>query len=164
MKTELDLQIACEFDNLPSLEQFAMWADKVLSQYRDESELTIVISDEAQSQQLNNDYRGKNKPTNVLSFEFEAPPGIDIPLVGDLIICPAIVLAEAQEQEKSFHDHFAHMVIHGCLHLLGFDHIKSEDALEMESIEKQLLAELNIADPYRDDIYINGAIRRNERR
>ena len=102
MKTELDLQIACEFDNLPSLEQFAMWADKVLSQYRDESELTIVISDEEQSQQLNNDYRGKNKPTNVLSFEFEAPPGIDIPLVGDLIICPAIVLAEAQEQEKSF--------------------------------------------------------------
>ncbi|WP_213607795.1 rRNA maturation RNase YbeY [Pseudoalteromonas sp.] len=152
MKTELDLQIACEFDNLPSLEQFAMWADKVLSQYRDESELSIVICDEAQSQQLNNDYRGKNKPTNVLSFEFEAPPGIDIPLVGDLIICPAIVLAEAQEQEKSFHDHFAHMVIHGCLHLLGFDHIKSDDALEMESIEKKILFELNIADPYRDDI------------
>lgn len=152
MKTELDLQIACEFDNLPSFEQFSMWADKVLSQYRDESELTIVICDEAQSQQLNNDYRGKNKPTNVLSFEFEAPPGIDIPLVGDLIICPAIVLAEAQEQEKSFHDHFAHMVVHGCLHLLGFDHIKSDDALEMETKEKQILAELNIADPYRDDI------------
>ena len=152
MTTELDLQIACEFDNLPSEAQFALWADKALSQYRDESELTILISDEAQSQQLNNDYRGKNKPTNVLSFEFEAPPGIELPLVGDLVICPAIVLAEAVEQEKSFHDHFAHMVIHGCLHLLGFDHIKSEDALEMESIEKQLLAELNIADPYRDDI------------
>ena len=85
-------------EDATSLEQFAMWADKVLSQYRDESELTIVISDEEQSQQLNNDYRGKNKPTNVLSFEFEAPPGIDIPLVGDLIICPAIVLAEAQLQ------------------------------------------------------------------
>ena len=152
VKTELDLQIACEFDNLPSEEQFALWADKALSKFRDESELSIVISDEAQSQQLNNDYRGKNKPTNVLSFEFEAPPGIDLPLVGDLIICPAIVLAEAIEQEKSFHDHFAHMVIHGCLHLLGFDHIKSEDAFEMESIEKQLLAELNIADPYRDEI------------
>ena len=152
MNTELDLQIACEFDNLPSLEQFALWANKVLSQYRDESELTIVIADEAQSQQLNNDYRGKNKPTNVLSFEFEAPAGIELPLVGDLVICPAIVLAESIEQEKSFHDHFAHMVIHGCLHLLGFDHIKDEDATEMESIEKQLLAELGIADPYRDDI------------
>ena len=152
MNTELDLQIACEFDNLPSLEQFALWANKVLSQYRDESELTIVIADEAQSQQLNNDYRGKNKPTNVLSFEFEAPAGIELPLVGDLVICPAIVLAESIEQEKSFHDHFAHMVIHGCLHLLGFDHIKDEDAKEMESIEKQLLAELGIADPYRDDI------------
>jgi probable rRNA maturation factor len=152
LTTELDLQIACEFDNLPSLEQFAVWANKVLSQYRDESELTIVIADEEQSQQLNNDYRGKNKPTNVLSFEFEAPPGIELPLVGDLIICPAIVLAEAIEQEKTFHDHFAHMVIHGCLHLLGFDHIKEEDANEMESIEKQLLADLGIADPYRDDI------------
>ena len=152
MNTELDLQIACEFDNLPSLEQFALWANKALSQYRDESELTIVIADEAQSQQLNNDYRGKNKPTNVLSFEFEAPAGIELPLVGDLVICPAIVLAESIEQEKSFHDHFAHMVIHGCLHLLGFDHIKDEDAKEMESIEKQLLAELGIADPYRDDI------------
>ncbi|KPH60194.1 endoribonuclease YbeY [Pseudoalteromonas porphyrae] len=152
MNTELDLQIACEFDNLPTLEQFALWANKALSQYRDESELSIVIADEAQSQQLNNDYRGKDKPTNVLSFEFEAPPGIDIPLVGDLIICPAIVLAEAIEQEKTFHDHFAHMVIHGCLHLLGFDHIKDEDANEMESIEKQLLADLGIADPYRDDI------------
>nr|WP_211842022.1 rRNA maturation RNase YbeY [Pseudoalteromonas sp. NEC-BIFX-2020_015] len=152
VNTELDLQIACEFDNLPTLEQFALWANKALSQYRDESELSIVIADEAQSQQLNNDYRGKDKPTNVLSFEFEAPPGIDIPLVGDLIICPAIVLAEAIEQEKTFHDHFAHMVIHGCLHLLGFDHIKDEDANEMESIEKQLLADLGIADPYRDDI------------
>nr|WP_249365801.1 rRNA maturation RNase YbeY [Pseudoalteromonas sp. NEC-BIFX-2020_002] len=137
---------------MPTLEQFALWANKALSQYRDESELSIVIADEAQSQQLNNDYRGKDKPTNVLSFEFEAPPGIDIPLVGDLIICPAIVLAEAIEQEKTFHDHFAHMVIHGCLHLLGFDHIKDEDANEMESIEKQLLADLGIADPYRDDI------------
>ncbi|WP_392343399.1 rRNA maturation RNase YbeY [Pseudoalteromonas prydzensis] len=152
MNTELDLQIACEFDNLPSLEQFALWANKALSQYRDESELSIVIAGEEQSQQLNNDYRGKNKPTNVLSFEFEAPAGIELPLVGDLVICPAIVLAESIEQEKSFHDHFAHMVIHGCLHLLGFDHIKDEDAKEMESIEKQLLAELGIADPYRDDI------------
>ena len=150
--TELGLQIACEFDNLPSFEQFQLWADKALSHYREDAELTIVISDEAQSQQLNNDYRGKDKPTNVLSFPFEAPPGIELPLVGDLIICPAIVLAESIEQEKTFHDHFAHMVIHGCLHLLGFDHIKDEDALEMESIEKQLLADLNIADPYRDDI------------
>ncbi len=150
--TELDLQIACEFDDLPSFEQFQLWADKALSNYRKDAELTIVISDEVQSQQLNNDYRGKDKPTNVLSFPFEAPPGIELPLVGDLIICPAIVLAESIDQEKPFHDHFAHMVIHGCLHLLGFDHIKDEDAFEMESIEKQLLADLNIADPYRDDI------------
>ena len=84
MNTELDLQIACEFDNLPSLEQFALWANKVLSQYRDESELSIVIADEEQSQQLNNDYRGKDKPTNVLSFEFEAPAGIELSLKHNL--------------------------------------------------------------------------------
>lgn len=149
--TELDLQIASEFKDLPSFEQFQLWAHNTLDLFKEESELTIRIADEAESQQLNNDYRGKNKPTNVLSFPFEAPPGIELPLVGDLIICPQVVYQEALEQEKSFHDHFAHMVVHGCLHLLGFDHIEAEDAEEMESNEKEILAKLGISDPYRDD-------------
>ena len=89
----------------------------------------------------------------MLSFPFDAPPGIELPLVGDLIICPQVVKAESIEQEKSFHEHFAHMTIHGCLHLLGFDHINEQDAIEMEGIEKTLLAELGIDDPYRDDAY-----------
>ncbi|MFY8349762.1 rRNA maturation RNase YbeY [Pseudoalteromonas sp. SSM20] len=147
---ELDLQIAHEFDNLPTFEQFELWANKALTNLKPDAELTIRISDASESQQLNHEYRGKNKPTNVLSFPFEAPPGIELPLIGDLIICPEVVLQESVEQEKSFHDHFAHMVIHGCLHLMGYDHIDSEEALEMESLEKQLLAELAIADPYRD--------------
>ncbi|MFC3031758.1 rRNA maturation RNase YbeY [Pseudoalteromonas fenneropenaei] len=152
MNLDLDLQLACEFDNLPSAAQFQLWAEKALVDYKAEAEMTIRIASAEESQALNRDYRGKDKPTNVLSFPFEAPPGIELPLIGDLIICPEVVLAESVEQEKTFHDHFAHMVVHGCLHLLGFDHINEEDALEMESIEKQVLADLGISDPYRDEI------------
>ncbi|ASD67909.1 rRNA maturation RNase YbeY [Pseudoalteromonas piscicida] len=151
MDLVLDLQLACEFDNLPSEAQFQLWAEQALTQFREEAELTIRIADEHESQELNSQYRGKDKPTNVLSFPFDAPPGIELPLIGDLIICPQVVYQESVEQEKTFHDHFTHMVIHGCLHLLGFDHINEQDAVEMETIEKQILASLNIADPYRDD-------------
>ncbi|ATD09239.1 rRNA maturation RNase YbeY [Pseudoalteromonas piscicida] len=151
MDLMLDLQLACEFENLPSEAQFQLWAEHALTQFREEAELTIRIADEHESQELNSQYRGKDKPTNVLSFPFDAPPGIELPLIGDLIICPQVVYQESIEQEKTFHDHFAHMVIHGCLHLLGFDHINEQDAVEMETIEKQILASLNIADPYRDD-------------
>lgn len=151
MDLMLDLQLACEFENLPSEAQFQLWAEHALTQLREEAELTIRIADEHESQELNSQYRGKDKPTNVLSFPFDAPPGIELPLIGDLIICPQVVYQESVEQEKTFHDHFAHMVIHGCLHLLGFDHINEQDAVEMETIEKQILASLNIADPYRDD-------------
>ncbi|TMP38582.1 rRNA maturation RNase YbeY [Pseudoalteromonas rubra] len=152
MSLEVDLQIASDFANLPSAEQFQLWAEKALLAYKEEAEVTIRIADEAESQELNSQYRGKDKPTNVLSFPFEAPPGIELPLVGDLIICPQVVFREAEEQEKTFHDHFAHMVVHGCLHLLGFDHINEQDANEMESLEKEFLADLGIADPYRDDV------------
>jgi probable rRNA maturation factor len=149
---DLDLQIACEFDDLPSEEQFFLWANTALKNLKPDAEMTIRISDVQESQQLNFEYRGKDKPTNVLSFEFEAPPGIDLPLIGDLVISPEIVKKESIEQEKTFHNHFAHMVVHGCLHLLGFDHIDNDEANEMESLEKQILAGLGIDDPYRDDV------------
>ncbi|ADN77046.1 protein of unknown function UPF0054 [Ferrimonas balearica DSM 9799] len=146
---ELDLQLAVEADNLPSQAQLESWAALALAD-RPDAELTIRITDEAESQQLNRDYRGKDKPTNVLSFPFEAPPGIELPLLGDLVICAAVVAREAVEQEKAPMDHWAHMVIHGCLHLIGYDHIDDEDAEEMESLERQLLAQLGIADPYQE--------------
>ncbi|MBS3798916.1 MULTISPECIES: rRNA maturation RNase YbeY [unclassified Pseudoalteromonas] len=151
MSTTVDLQIACEFDDLPSEAQFQRWAALVLDELKPDSEVTIRIADEQESQSLNHSYRGKDKPTNVLSFEFDAPAGIELPLVGDLIICPQVVYGEAQEQQKAFHDHFAHMVVHGCLHLLGYDHINEADAEIMEALEKRLLASINISDPYRDD-------------
>jgi probable rRNA maturation factor len=113
-------------------------------------EVTVRICDSAESQQLNRDYRGKDKPTNVLSFVFEAPTHIDSPFLGDLVICAALVEREAKEQNKAILDHWAHLCIHGLLHLLGYDHIEEEEALEMENLETHVLAQLGIDDPYQD--------------
>jgi probable rRNA maturation factor len=93
-------------------------------------------------------YRGMDKPTNVLSFPFEAPPGMEMPLLGDLIICRQVVEKEAKEQDKELLAHWAHMVIHGSLHLLGYDHIVDEEAEEMESIETEIMQGLGYPDPY----------------
>ncbi|UCB31759.1 rRNA maturation RNase YbeY [Duffyella gerundensis] len=145
----LDLQQACESDvGLPPESDFQRWLEAVLPQFQEESEVTIRLVDEAESQQLNHTYRGKEKPTNVLSFPFEAPPGIELPLLGDLIICRQVVEREAVEQEKSLEAHWAHMVIHGSLHLLGYDHIEDDEAEEMEDIETEIMLALGYPDPY----------------
>ncbi|NRA59781.1 MAG: rRNA maturation RNase YbeY [Psychrobium sp.] len=149
---ELDLQIACSEDNLPSVEQFEQWLNAALNAYKPNAEVTIRCVDASESQELNNDYRGKDKPTNVLSFSFDAPPMIEIDLLGDLVICKEIIEHEAIAQEKTLNDHWAHMVVHGALHLLGFDHIDPDQAIEMESLEKEILLTLGIDDPYRDDL------------
>lgn len=145
----LDLQIAVENTTaLPSAEQFQLWVDTALSHTNKPWELTIRIVENEESQQLNGEYRGKDKPTNVLSFPFEVPEGIDLPLLGDLVISAKVVAEEAIEQSKQAHNHWAHMVIHGCLHLLGYDHIDDDEAEEMEALEIDLLAKLNINNPY----------------
>ncbi|WP_075180678.1 rRNA maturation RNase YbeY [Pantoea sp. 1.19] len=145
----LDLQLACaSADGLPAEAEFQRWLNAVLSQFQDESEVTVRLVDEAESRMLNHTYRGKDKPTNVLSFPFEAPPGIELPLLGDLIICRQVVEQEADEQHKAREAHWAHMVIHGCLHLLGYDHIEDEEAEEMESLETEIMLALGYPDPY----------------
>ena len=151
MNLDLDLQLASDADNLPQKDQFQYWVEKALSEYREDAEVTIRIVDSAESQSLNASYRGKDKPTNVLSFPFEAPEGIQIDLLGDLVICAPVVETEAGEQNKSTIDHWAHMVIHGILHLLGFDHIDEHDAQEMESLEIRLLSDIGIPNPYEDN-------------
>ncbi|WP_265422936.1 rRNA maturation RNase YbeY, partial [Aeromonas salmonicida] len=114
----LDLQISCADSNgLPDEATFQRWLEGVLPQFQEEAEVTIRLVDEAESNELNLTYRGKDKPTNVLSFPFEAPPGIELPLLGDLIICRQVVEQEAVEQEKALEAHWAHMVVHGSLHL-----------------------------------------------
>ncbi|CCP02529.1 Putative metalloprotease ybeY [Erwinia amylovora Ea644] len=145
----LDLQLACESQQgLPTEADFQRWLEAVLPQFQSESEVTIRLVDEAESHQLNHTYRGKEKPTNVLSFPFEAPPGIELPLLGDLIICRQVVEHEAAEQEKALEAHWAHMVIHGSLHLLGYDHIVDDEAEEMESLETEIMLALGYPDPY----------------
>lgn len=147
---DLDLQIAVEVDNLPTQAQFESWVRIAVGQTMPAVELTIRLVEVSESQHLNHTYRGKDKPTNVLSFPFEAPAEIDLPLLGDLIICVDVVEKEAQQQDKTLEAHWAHMVIHGCLHLLGYDHIIDEEAEEMESLETQLLEHLGFTDPYKE--------------
>jgi probable rRNA maturation factor len=148
----IDLQIACAPTELPTAEQFQLWVyaalAEVSSEPKQDFELTIRLVNTEESQQLNNQYRGKDKPTNVLSFPFEVPDGIDLNLLGDLIICIEVMKKEAQEQNKALFDHWAHLVIHGCLHLVGFDHISDSEAEEMESIEITILEKLGINNPY----------------
>jgi probable rRNA maturation factor len=145
----LDLQIASEQqDNLPTEQQIMQWLEVILPQFVDNAEVTIRIVDKEESQYLNHTYRNKDKPTNVLSFPFVSPIEIEVPLLGDLVICKQVVEAEASEQQKSLTSHWAHMIVHGCLHLLGYDHILDEEAEEMENIEIEIMAQLGFDNPY----------------
>lgn len=147
---ELDLQNACSRP-VPGEVQFRQWCELALRQRTADSELTLRLVDEAEGLALNNTYRQRDYATNVLSFPADVPDDLlDIPLLGDLVICAAVVEREAVEQGKSLEAHWAHMVIHGCLHLLGYDHLDDQEAEEMESLERDLLAELGHPDPYLD--------------
>ena len=153
MSVTLDLQLAsASTDGLPTEAQLQGWLDGTILGFQQEAEVTVRIVDEAESNELNLTYRGKDKPTNVLSFPFEAPPGLELPLLGDLVICRQVVEHEAQEQGKPLMAHWAHMVVHGSLHLLGYDHIEDEEAEEMvPRPERDIMQELGFADPYLND-------------
>ncbi|HHF3855456.1 rRNA maturation RNase YbeY [Haemophilus influenzae] len=145
----VDLQIATEnIEGLPTEEQIVQWATGAVQPEGNEVEMTVRIVDEAESHELNLTYRGKDRPTNVLSFPFECPDEVELPLLGDLVICRQVVEREAAEQEKPLMAHWAHMVVHGSLHLLGYDHIEDDEAEEMESLETQIMQELGFDDPY----------------
>ena len=150
----IDLQIASKnSEGLPTLEQFTHWVETALAfeaQTEDfpETEMTIRIVDEEESQTLNREYRGKDYPTNVLSFPFEVPEGIELPLLGDLVICRQVMEREAKEQQISLASHWAHLAVHGTLHLLGYDHIEEAEAEEMEGLETQIMQKLGFEDPY----------------
>ncbi|MDR5899501.1 rRNA maturation RNase YbeY [Halomonas vilamensis] len=146
----IDRQVATEADLLPSESELIDWVSRVLAYHPAETrhEVTVRLVEVPESQALNRDYRGKDAPTNVLSFPFEAPPEVPLPLLGDLVICHEIVAQEAQQQRKPLAQHYAHMVIHGTLHLLGYDHIEDDEAEAMEHLERDILADLEIPDPY----------------
>lgn len=145
---ELDLQSATK-QTVPEFAEFLLWCERALEQRAAASELTVRLVDEPEGRALNAQYRNKDYATNVLSFPADIPDGLlDIPLLGDLVICVPVVVREANEQGKSLQAHWAHLVIHGCLHLLGYDHLENAEAEEMEALERQLLADLGYPDPY----------------
>lgn len=148
---QLDLQFAVDAD-LPTEQQFQAWVKAALSDRRQNAELTIRVVDADEMIRLNRDYRHKDKLTNVLSFPFEMPVGIEDDetgdLLGDIIICAGVVEQEAREQGKSTEAHWAHMVTHGVLHLLGYDHIEAAEADEMEALETQILGAQGYDNPY----------------
>lgn len=148
---ELDLQRATDAA-APDDAAFRRWCELALRQRTADSEMTIRLVDETEGRELNHTYRHKDYATNVLSFPADVPDDLlDIPLLGDLVICVPVVEREAAEQGKALEAHWAHLVIHGCLHLLGYDHIDDDEAEEMEALERELLAELGHPDPYADD-------------
>ena len=153
MKLDIEVQKATEDDGIPLDVTLEKWAFATLADSPSSHlELVLRLVDEAESRELNRTYRGKDSPTNVLSFPFEPPPGLpedaETSLLGDLVICAPVVASEAALQGKPLEAHWAHMVIHGTLHLLGFDHQNADDAVEMECRERDILATLGFPDPY----------------
>ncbi|MGX2040200.1 rRNA maturation RNase YbeY [Methylocaldum sp. MU1018] len=144
----VEIQHATERQGIPEDEKFPQWASAAVK--RDRAELVIRIVDETESAELNEHYRHKAGPTNVLSFPFEVPKGIPNDLLGDLVICAAVVEREAREQGKNPEAHWAHMVVHGVLHLQGYDHISESDAAVMEAEEIAILDRLGFPNPYEE--------------
>lgn len=134
--------------NAPEIKEFETWINTVINNHGSFFQVSIEIVDKKFSQELNNTYRNKDNPTNVLSFPLELPEFVKEDLIGDLVICARVVEEEAKAQKKQLNDHWAHLTIHGVLHLLGYDHINDSDAQIMEDLEIKLLAKLNIANPY----------------
>ena len=144
---ELDLQRASAHSPLPAKRDFLLWAGAALQEVGD-AELTVRLVDAEESRALNEQYRGKDRSTNVLSFPADLPREIDLPLLGDVVICAPLVAEEARQQGKDVLHHWAHLTIHGILHLLGHDHQEAEEAREMEALETRLLAGLGIPSPW----------------
>lgn len=153
MSLELELQIALDHPALPSEDSVRRWVQAALlaAECSQPVGLVVRIVDQAESETLNSEYRHKQYPTNVLSFPFELPPGIEWdgprPL-GDIVVCAPVVASEAITQHKPLEAHWAHMVVHGTLHLLGYDHQQESEAEVMEVMETGVLVGLGFADPY----------------
>lgn len=144
----IDVQTVSTANDLPTAQQLQRWIDTTLNDFKEDAEVVVRIVDETESAELNSRYRHKQEATNILSFPADLPEFVDVNLLGDLVICAPVLAREAKEQGKALHDHWAHIIIHGILHLLGYDHIDEEEAEFMESKEIAILQKLAIANPY----------------
>ena len=151
MNYQIDIESNSGSQLIPPATALEGWITAALqSQNLEEAEVSLYIVDEKESQELNAQYRGKDKPTNVLSFPADIPEEVGIPLLGDLVVCAPVVEREAGEQGKSLEAHWAHMLVHGSLHLLGFDHIHDDEAEVMESLETKIVTGLGFPAPYQE--------------
>ncbi len=147
MTVRVFVQHAVGVEPLPKPADFQTWAEAAIVDDT-EVELVVRIVDRAESAQLNQTYRGKSGPTNVLSFPFDPPPQLGSRLLGDIVICASVVADEARIQAKDPRSHWAHMLIHGILHLRGYEHETERDAVEMETHEIKIMTALGFANPY----------------
>lgn len=149
---ELDMGVSYALPRagLPAATSFRRWATAALQGRIKRADLALRIVDEREGLALNRHYRGKDYPTNVLSFPADLPEGVALPILGDIVMCAPVVAREAREQGKALNAHYAHLTVHGVLHLLGFDHEDEREAEAMELLEREILAGLGIDDPYRE--------------
>ena len=148
MTITVDVQNASVHTDLPGTDEILKWVCAALARRRERAELTVRIVDEPEGRELNEHWRHKNGATNVLSFPAETPGALLPELLGDIVICAPIVATEAAQQHKPLSAHWAHMIVHGTLHLLGYDHIKEADAEAMERLEISILKTLGYPNPY----------------
>jgi probable rRNA maturation factor len=149
MSYQIDIENNSKSTQIPSIELIETWISTALhSDELTDAEVSVYIVDEIESQELNFQYRQKDKPTNVLSFPADIPDEVGVPLLGDLVVCAPVVEREAQEQGKTLEAHWAHMLIHGTLHLLGYDHVEEDEAEVMETLETRLITQLHFPAPY----------------
>jgi probable rRNA maturation factor len=146
--SRVELQLATQALAVPRRPEFSRWVDATLVAEGAAGDISIRVVDEEESRALNREYRSKDRPTNVLSFAAELPAEIEPRLLGDIVICAPVVAAEAAAQGKSERAHWAHLVVHGTLHLLGYDHERSPEARRMEARETSILAGLGFPNPY----------------
>lgn len=148
MSIEIEIQYATESRNLPDTKKIKKWVKSSLNNKIKQAEITIRIVDEEEGTRLNEQWRSASGPTNVLSFPYNEDNKNPETMQGDLVLCAPVIFREAKQQNKSPDAHWAHMIIHGILHLQGFDHIQENDAVEMESLETDILNKLHFPDPY----------------
>lgn len=146
----IEIQQESESSDVPDSSLLQTWVDAALKDYPADTELVIRIVDKPEISQLNEHYRAKPGPTNILSFPLDAPDYIETNLLGDLVVCAPILVEEALAQHKPLEHHWAHIIVHGVLHLLGYDHIEDDQAEVMEAKEIEILAQLHIDNPYNE--------------
>jgi probable rRNA maturation factor len=148
VQLEMSVSYALPRKGLPSSASFRRWAEAALQERVRRADLAIRVVDEREGRALNRHYRGKDGATNVLSFPAELPEGVKLPVLGDIVMCAPVIAREARAQGKELAAHYAHLTVHGVLHLLGWDHANTVEAEAMEALERQILDSLGYDDPY----------------